>query len=74
VTDEPTVFAFGEFEADEALRELRRAGRPVELQATPLRLLLYLLRNRDRVISKDELPLHSKRSGAPSATLARSSG
>jgi TolB-like protein/DNA-binding winged helix-turn-helix (wHTH) protein len=55
VTDEPTVFAFGEFEADEALRELRRAGRPVELQATPLRLLLYLLRNRDRVISKDEL-------------------
>jgi serine/threonine-protein kinase len=55
VTDEPTVFAFGDFEADEALRELRRAGRPVELQATPLRLLLYLLRNRDRVISKDEL-------------------
>jgi TolB-like protein/DNA-binding winged helix-turn-helix (wHTH) protein len=53
--DRPVVFAFGDFEADEALRELRRKGRPVELQATPLRLLLYLLRNRDRVISKDEL-------------------
>jgi len=53
--ERPVVFAFGDFEADEALRELRREGRPVELQATPLRLLLYLLRNRDRVISKDEL-------------------
>jgi len=51
----PVVFAFGSFEADEALRELRREGRPVELHATPLRLLLYLLRNRDRVIPKDEL-------------------
>ena len=53
--ERPVVFAFGDFEADEALRELRRKGRPVELQATPLRLLLYLLRNRDRVVSKDEL-------------------
>jgi len=53
--ERPVVFAFGGFEADEALRELRRAGRPVELHATPLRLLLYLLRNRDRVIPKDEL-------------------
>ena len=53
--DRPVVFAFGNFEADEALRELRREGCPVELHATPLRLLLYLLRNRDRVISKDEL-------------------
>ena len=53
--ERPVVFAFGDFEADEALRELRRDGHPIELQATPLRLLLYLLRNRDRVISKDEL-------------------
>jgi hypothetical protein len=30
----PVVFAFGDFEADEALRELRREGRPVELHAT----------------------------------------
>ena len=40
---------------DEALQELRREGRPVEFHATPLRLLLYLLRNRDRVIPKEEL-------------------
>ena len=53
--ERPVVFGFGDFEADEALRELRRQGRPVELHATPLRLLLYLLRNRDRVIPKDEL-------------------
>ena len=51
----PVVFAFGDFEADEALRELRREGRPIEFHATPLRLLLYLLRHRDRVIPKDEL-------------------
>jgi TolB-like protein/DNA-binding winged helix-turn-helix (wHTH) protein len=55
VAEQPTVFAFGVFEVDEALQELRREGRPVELQATPLRLLLYLLRNRDRVIPKEEL-------------------
>ena len=55
MTDEPTVFAFGSFEADEALRELRREGRPVEIQPTPLRLLMYLLQNRERVIPKDEL-------------------
>jgi len=51
----PVVFVFEGFEADEGLRELRREGCPVELRATPLRLLLYLLRNRDRVIPKDEL-------------------
>jgi hypothetical protein len=51
----PVVFAFCDYEVDEALRELRRKGRRVELQSTPLRLLLYLLRNRDRVIPKDEL-------------------
>jgi DNA-binding winged helix-turn-helix (wHTH) protein len=49
---------FGGFEVDEALQELRREGRPVELHATPLRLLLYLLRNRDRVIPKEELLDH----------------
>ncbi len=51
----PVVFVFEDFEADEGLRELRREGRPVDLHPTPLRLLLYLLRNRDRVIPKDEL-------------------
>jgi TolB-like protein/Tfp pilus assembly protein PilF len=55
VAERPTVFAFGDFEVDEALQEVRREGRPVELHATPLRLLLYLLRNRDRVIPKEEL-------------------
>jgi TolB-like protein/cytochrome c-type biogenesis protein CcmH/NrfG len=55
VADEPKVFAFGDFEVDEALHELRREGRSVEIHATPLRLLLYLLRHRDRVISKEEL-------------------
>jgi serine/threonine-protein kinase len=53
--DRPTVYVFDGFEVDERLQELRREGRRVELHATPLRLLLYLLRNRDRVVPADEL-------------------
>jgi class 3 adenylate cyclase/tetratricopeptide (TPR) repeat protein len=49
------TFVFGEFELDEARFELRRAGRPVELRATPFRLLQHLIRERARVVSKDEL-------------------
>ncbi|MEE9280754.1 MAG: AAA family ATPase [Myxococcota bacterium] len=49
------IYAFGDFELDEALSELRRDGAPVELQPKPLALLFYLVRNRDRVVSKREV-------------------
>jgi len=49
------VFRFGAFELDERRGDLPRAGRPVAIQATPLRLLRVLLRNADRVVSKREL-------------------
>jgi DNA-binding winged helix-turn-helix (wHTH) protein len=35
--------------------ELLRDGDPVEIHATPLRLLAYLVENRDRTVSKHEL-------------------
>ncbi len=48
-------FAFGEFELDEALFELRHRGRRVPVQPKVLRLLLYLLIHRQRVVPSDEL-------------------
>lgn len=47
--------SFGEFELDEARFELRHCGRAVALQPKVLDLVLYLARNRERVVTKDEL-------------------
>ena len=52
------IFRFGEFEADEALRELRRAGHVLAIQPKPLRLLFFLIRHPDRVLSKSDLLSH----------------
>ncbi|MBE2212419.1 MAG: winged helix-turn-helix domain-containing protein [Opitutaceae bacterium] len=49
------IFHFDGFELDEARRELRRRGRPIEMQPRVFDVLLYLVRHRDRVVSKDEL-------------------
>lgn len=49
------VFRFEEFELDEGRFELRRAGSPVRVQPKVARLLLYLVRHRDRVVSREEL-------------------
>ncbi|MEE8146444.1 MAG: winged helix-turn-helix domain-containing protein, partial [Longimicrobiales bacterium] len=46
---------FGSFEIDPVRMELRRHQRRVELHERPLRLLLYLILHRDRVVSKEEL-------------------
>ncbi len=48
-------YRFGDFELLPALRELRRKGRPVRLQPKPFDLLLYLVRNRDRVVPREEV-------------------
>lgn len=47
--------AFGAFELDLEHPDLRRDGVVIPLHATPLRLLLYLVRHRERAISKQEL-------------------
>jgi len=46
---------FNRFELSEERRELRLDGREIVLQPRALSLLVYLVRNRDRVVGKDEL-------------------
>ncbi|MCP5055378.1 MAG: AAA family ATPase [bacterium] len=52
---ERRTFVFGDFELDEARRELRRRGDLVALHPTPFRLLQHLIHRRDRVVSRAEL-------------------
>ena len=52
---EAARYCFGDFELDPGRNELRRAGEPVELLPTPLRLLHYLVAHRDRAVPKEEL-------------------
>src|SRR5262249_3335751 len=49
------TIAFGDFELNERLYELRRAGALVPMPPKAFDLLAYLLRHRDRVVTKDEL-------------------
>ncbi len=53
--DEPGVVAFGDFELDAAGFELRRAGARVPMEPQSFDVLAYLLRHRDRLVSKEEL-------------------
>lgn len=53
--EEQAVWRFREFELDERLCELRRAGRRVPLQRKPYQLLVYLVANRHRVVSRADL-------------------
>ena len=48
-------FLFGDHVLDTALRELSRGGEQVELEPQVFDLLVYLLQNRERVVSKDDL-------------------
>ena len=49
------TFAFGDYVLDVERRELRRGGEPVAVEPQVFDLLVYLVRNRDRVVSKDDL-------------------
>lgn len=49
------IFAFGDIELDVGLYQLRRSGAVVKLAPRAFDLLLYLIRHRDRVVSKKEL-------------------
>ena len=48
-------FRFGDHCLDIGRRELRRAGRPIKVEPQVFDLLEFLLRNRERVIGKEEL-------------------
>ena len=52
---EPRIFRFEAFELEEASLTLRLRGDPVEIHATPLRLLLYFLERAQQLITKEEL-------------------
>ena len=48
-------FLFGDFALDTGRRELRRGSEPVAVEPQVFDLLVYLVNNRDRVVSKDDL-------------------
>lgn len=49
------VYVMGEFSLDPSAKLLMSAGGPVHLTNRPFQVLLYLLENRDRVVSRAEL-------------------
>ena len=49
------IYTFFDFELDEELYELRARGEVVDTQARVFALIHYLLANRERVVSKEEL-------------------
>ncbi|MFI0733203.1 response regulator transcription factor [Streptomyces sp. NPDC021225] len=53
-----SVLRHGDLEMDEATFTVRRAGQPVELTPTEYNLLRLLLRNADRVVTKEQILQH----------------
>src|SRR5262244_2336019 len=49
------LYSFEDFSLDTARRELRRGGALIALQPQVFDLLEYVIRNRERVVSKDDL-------------------
>ena len=49
------LLAFGDYVLDGERRELRRGAEPVAVEPQVFDLLVYLVRQRDRVVSKDDL-------------------
>ncbi len=53
--DTPEVYRFGEMEVDVTRCELRRAGEPVEVTPLEFKLLTAFIRNRGRVLTREQL-------------------
>src|SRR5271166_2289123 len=49
------TLCFGDYEIDVERRELSRAKTPIHVEPQVFDLLVYLVQNRDRVVSKDDL-------------------
>lgn len=49
------IFAFSDFRLDTDRQELERNGQPVSIQPQVFDLLVFLIENRDRVVTKDEV-------------------
>jgi DNA-binding response OmpR family regulator len=50
-----TAIRAGDIEVDLLTREVRRAGEPVRLSTTEFELLVYLMSNRGRVLSREQI-------------------
>ncbi|HEX2145757.1 MAG TPA: response regulator transcription factor [Glycomyces sp.] len=55
VLPEDPVLRYADLELDEAVHEVRRAGRRLELSPTEFKLLRYLMINAGKVVSKDQI-------------------
>jgi two-component system alkaline phosphatase synthesis response regulator PhoP len=53
--DDLAIYRFGDMEVDFERCELRRAGKPIELTALDFKMLTTFVRNRGRVLSRDQL-------------------
>jgi len=51
----PKLLRFGVFEVDVAARELRKSGKRIRLQEQPFQVLVTLLENAGRVVTRDDL-------------------
>lgn len=49
------IYRFAQFEIDPGRHEVRRAGDSVHIEPQVFDLIVHLMRNRDRIVSKDEL-------------------
>jgi DNA-binding winged helix-turn-helix (wHTH) protein len=58
------VFRFGDHVLDIERRELRRRTESVALEPQVFDVFVYLVRNRSRVVSKDDLTAWSKAAGS----------
>jgi len=54
-TDNTGFYSFGGFVLDPAGRELKKGGQIVDIEPRAFDVLIYLVRNRDRAVNKDEL-------------------
>jgi DNA-binding response OmpR family regulator len=58
------IFRFGSYALDSERRELSRSGRRVALERQVFDILLYLLENRHRVVTREDVqPDHGGASG-----------
>ena len=55
VQSEAMIFAFGDYELDTGLYELRKAGLAQRMEPQVFDVLAYLVQNRERLVTKDEL-------------------
>ncbi len=49
----PKIYRFGSYELEPAKFELRKEGETAKLEPKSFALLLFLVENRDRVVSKE---------------------